>query len=62
MARFNLAGLARVIGARIKKMKSVDDFTTPYYVDDGKECQFKIIGVRGEIILVRLSVYKEAIQ
>lgn len=62
MARqFNLAGLAKIIGTRMKKLRSVDDFTTPFYVDDGRECQFKLIGDRGEIILVRLSVYKEPI-
>lgn len=59
--QFNLAGLARLIGNRMKKLKSVDDFTEPFYVDDGRECQFKIIGDRGEIILVRLTVYKEPI-
>ncbi len=58
----NLHGLAKIIGTRMKKLRGVDDFTAPFYVDDGRECQFKIIGTQGEIILVRLSVYKEAIR
>jgi len=53
---FNLVGLAKIIGTRCKKLKGVDDFTTPFW-QDGRAV-FKIIGIDGQIILVTLAVYK----